>query len=253
MSATCDSSIPTAGTATAVIAIDGPAASGKSTVGYAVAHALDYLFFDTGVLYRAVTWAALDHGLNPHDGDAVAALAEAIRIDVAPPDAGIDDGRQCTVLVDGRDVTWALRTPDVDQHVSIVSAHAGVRAALAAQQRRIGLRYGSGQAEKAGVVMVGRDIGTVVLPEAPLKIFMVATPAERARRRHLELVARGKEIDYDDVLRDIVNRDRQDSQRDVSPLRPAEDAVVIDTSALSPEAVTDQIVTLSRQAAGGAV
>lgn len=229
----------------AVVAIDGPAASGKSTVAHAVAEALGFLFFDTGVMYRAVTHAALARGVDTRDGAAAAALAEAVHLDVLPPDAATDDGRQCTVLVDGQDVTWLIRTPEVDQHVSRIAAHPGVRRALSEQQRRIGRRYGSGHAEKPGIVMVGRDIGTVVLPDAGLKIYMDASPEERARRRWHEQAARGKDVDFDDVLRDILERDRQDSQRALSPLRAAADAVVIDTSAMTPAEVTQAVLTLA--------
>ena len=229
----------------AIIAIDGPAASGKSTAGHAVAAALDFLFFDTGVMYRAVTAAALARGVDTRDAVATSDLAEAVHIDVRPPVPGDTDGRQATVLVDGVDVTWAIRTPEVDQHVSRVSAHPGVRRALSAQQRRIGRRYGSGQAEKPGIVMVGRDIGTVVLPDAGLKIYMDASPEERARRRWRELAARGKTVDYDDVLRDIVARDRQDSERALSPLRAADDAVVLDTSRMSVDDVTRAVLELA--------
>ena len=229
----------------AIIAIDGPAASGKSTAGHAVAAALDFLFFDTGVMYRAVTAAALARGVDTRDAVATSDLAAAVHIDVRPPVPGDTDGRQATVLVDGVDVTWAIRTPEVDQHVSRVSAHPGVRRALSAQQRRIGQRYGSGQAEKPGIVMVGRDIGTVVLPDAGLKIYMDASPEERARRRWRELTARGQTADYDDVLRDIEARDRHDSERALSPLRAADDAVVLDTSRMSVDEVTRAVLELA--------
>ena len=230
----------------AIIAIDGPAASGKSTVGHAVAAALDFLFFDTGVMYRAVTAAALARGVDTRDAAATTGLAEDVHIDVHPSAPDDDaDGRHATVLVDGVDVTWAIRTPEVDQHVSRVSAHPGVRRALSAQQRRIGHRYGSGQAGKPGIVMVGRDIGTVVLPDAGLKIYMDATPEERARRRWRELTARGQTADYDDVLRDIEARDRHDSERALSPLRAADDAVVLDTSRMSVDEVTRAVLELA--------
>jgi cytidylate kinase len=141
-----------------IIAIDGPAASGKSTLGARLAKYLDYLYFDTGVMYRAVTWLALQRGLEIGDEAGVTSVAEAVRIDVGPP--SVEDGRSCDVRADGRDITWETRRPEVDANVSAVSAYAGVRAALTPQQRRVGLR--------GRVVMVGRDIGTVVLPEAGL-------------------------------------------------------------------------------------
>ena len=157
-----------------IIAIDGPAASGKSTLGRRLADALGYLFFDTGVMYRAVTWLALQRGTDVNDESAIAALAENAQIDVLP--ASKPDGRACDVMVEGRDITWAVRQTDVDRNVSTVATYREVRRALTEQQRRIGLR--------GKVVMVGRDIGTVVLPEADLKIYLDASAAERANRRH---------------------------------------------------------------------
>lgn len=234
----------------AIIAIDGPAASGKSTVGHRVAEVCDFLFFDTGVMYRAVTWAALSRDVDVHDEASVGALVETIVIEPRSPAANETDGRQITVLVDGEDVSWQIRLPQVDQNVSSVSAHPRVRRALSVQQRRIGLYYGSGAAGKPGIVMVGRDIGTVVLPEAPLKVFMDASAEERARRRHRELLSRGKEEPFDQVLADIVRRDRIDSERAVSPLCAAADAVVIDTSRLTPEQVVENVIELARRVTG---
>ncbi|MDH7487568.1 MAG: (d)CMP kinase [Anaerolineae bacterium] len=217
------------------IAIDGPVASGKSTLGDLLARRLGYLYFDTGVMYRAVAWAALDRGLDPEDDEAMARLAQSVRIDVTPPT--VDDGRQYTVYADGVDVTWAIRSPEVDVAVSPVSANPGVRAALTPQQRRIALAAG-------GVVMAGRDIGTVVLPDADLKIYLDATPEERARRRYLEILARGQEADYEEVLASLRRRDAYDSGREAAPLRPAEDAVVIDTTRMSIEQVLDAVMVL---------
>lgn len=229
----------------AVIAIDGPGASGKSTVAFRLAERIDYLFFDTGVLYRAVTWAALERGIAIGDEAAVTELTRTLAIDVAAPSAGSADGRHCTVLVDGRDVTWLIRTPQVDQHVSTVSAYTEVRQILSDQQRRIGARYGGGQGDRAGVVMVGRDIGTVVMPDAALKIYMVASAEERARRRYLEQTERGRAVSYAEILQDLLRRDQLDSERAVAPLRPAEDAFVIDTSQLTPDEVVQRIIDLA--------
>ena len=229
----------------AVIAIDGPGASGKSTVAFRLAERIDYLFFDTGVLYRAVTWAALERSIVIGDEAAVTELTRTLAIDVAAPSSDTADGRHCTVLVDGRDVTWLIRTPQVDQHVSTVSAYTEVRQILSDQQRRIGARYGSGQGDRAGVVMVGRDIGTVVMPDAALKIYMVASAEERARRRYLEQTERGRAVSYAEILQDLLRRDQLDSERAVAPLRPAEDAFVIDTSQLAPDEVVQRIIDLA--------
>jgi cytidylate kinase len=220
-----------------MIAIDGPAAAGKSTVGELLAAELNYLYFDTGVMYRAVTWAALQRNIPIEDEAAVSRLAEEVRIDVAQPI--VHDGRQYTVCVDGEDVTWNLRRPEVDFGVSPVSAYPAVRAALTAQQRRIGLR--------GKVVMVGRDIGTVVLPEAPLKIYLDATVEARARRRYLENQQRGQKARYADILRAMRRRDRIDSQRQTAPLRPAADAVIIDTTDLQIAQVMAQVYKLLQE------
>jgi len=209
------------------IAIDGPASSGKSTVGALLAKSLGYLYFDTGVMYRAVTWAALKHGIPIADEEAVTRLAEEVRIVVSHPTE--DDGRQYTVLADDEDITWDIRLSEVDWAVSPVSAYPGVRKALTAQQRRIG--------EKGCVVMVGRDIGTIVMPEAHLKIYLTASAEERARRRHVEQLTRGQESDYDEVLRDMQRRDQIDSGRKTAPLRAAEDAIVVDSTCMSIESV----------------
>lgn len=213
------------------IAIDGPAASGKSTVGELLAQRSGYLYFDTGVMYRAVTWAALERGIPIEDEPAVTALAQCLRIDVIPPT--VDDDRQYTVLADGVDVTWAIRTPDVDANVSPVSAYPGVRRALVAQQRRV--------AAGGRVVMVGRDIGTVVLPDADLKLYLDASVKERARRRWREVQARGEEADHERVLASMRRRDEIDSHRAVSPLRVAEDAIVVDTTGSSVEEVLTEV------------
>lgn len=220
-----------------VIAIDGPAASGKSTVGKAVADRLGYLYFDTGAMYRAVTWLALESGVPVADEAQVTALAEAAEIDVRP--AVQDDGRQYSVLVDGQDVTWAIREPAVADNVSQVSAYPGVRAAMVAQQRRL--------ASRGRMVMVGRDIGTVVLPDAPLKVYLDASAEERAQRRWLEEQARGGMRPYEAVLAEVRRRDQIDSTRAVAPLRPASDAVIVDSTALTIEQVVEQVLLLAEQ------
>lgn len=217
-----------------IIAIDGPAASGKSTIGLRLANALGYLFFDTGVMYRAITWLALERGIDVRNEPAITTLAEEAQIDVAP--ASKPDGRVCDVLVNGQDITWEARTRQVDENVSVVSAYRGVRAALSRQQRRIG--------QRGRIVMVGRDIGTVVLPDADLKIYLDATAEERARRRYEEIVARGGKPDYAEILKRVVERDRIDSTRDVAPLRAAEDAVIVNSNELNADQVFEQVLAL---------
>jgi cytidylate kinase len=218
------------------IAIDGPAASGKSSIGLRLACALGYTFFDTGVMYRAIAWLALQRGLDLLDEAAVTKLAEDANLDIRP--ASKEDGRACDVLAEGQDVTWETRRPEVDANVSVVSAYAGVRRALSAHQRRIGLR--------GKVVMVGRDIGTVVLPEADLKIYLDASAQERARRRYNEIIARNEQADYDEILSMVRARDRIDSTRAVAPLRPADDAVILDSDKLSADEVFERVMELCK-------
>lgn len=228
------------------ITIDGPAASGKSSVGHEAARRLDFLFFDTGILYRAVTWAVLQQGIGVAEGEAVGRVAEQTCIDITPPGSEHRDGRQVTVTVGDDDITWAVRTPRVDQNVSTVAANRLVRQALGKQQRSIGLRYGSGADGKAGIVMVGRDIGTTILPEAPLKIYLDAPVDERARRRQEELEARGRETDFARTLADMQRRDEVDSERAIAPLRPADDAHLIQTLGLSITHIVDRIIVLAQ-------
>ena len=219
-----------------IISLDGPAASGKSTVGSRVAEALDYLFFDTGVMYRAVTWLVLQRGIDILDEAAVSTLTEETPIDVRA--ASQDDGRACDVLIENEDITWQIRSPEVDANVSVVAAYAGVRAALTVHQRRIG--------QRGKVVMVGRDIGTVVLPEADLKIYLDASAEERARRRYAEIIARGELADYDEILDKVKQRDHIDSTRDVAPLRPADDAIILDSDNLNANQVFEKITALCK-------
>ncbi len=219
-----------------IIALDGPAASGKSTLAKTLADSLGYLFFDTGVMYRAITWIALQHDMNLRDEASITELAQKAQIDIRPPSKA--DGRACDVVIGDKDVTWDMRGEDVDANVSVVSAYAGVRKALSEQQRRIGMR--------GRVVMVGRDIGTVVLPEADLKIYLDASAEERAKRRFDEIIARGEKADYDEILRKVMERDHIDSTRAVAPLRPADDAIIIDSDKMNAEQVVARVMELCK-------
>ncbi len=217
-----------------IIAIDGTSASGKSTLAQRLASRIGYFYFDTGVMYRAVTLAGIQAGIPASDEDRITKLASEISIDVRSPSK--QDGRQYDVIVDGEDVTWEIRSEEVDANVSEVSAYSGVRQAMTERQREIGRR--------GNVIMVGRDIGTVVLPEADLKLFLDASVEARARRRYEERQARGEEVDYDEILDSMRTRDRIDSSRDVAPLHPADDAVIIDTTVLSIDETTVRALEL---------
>lgn len=216
------------------IAIDGPAASGKSTLAEKLAEFIEYMYFDTGVMYRAVTWEALQRLSSVDDEAAVSQLAKEVQIDVRPPSQA--DGRKNDVFADGRDISWEIRTAEVNQNVSQVSTYQGVRQAMTEQQRRIG--------ERGAMVMVGRDIGTVVLPDADLKIYLDASAEERARRRYSELIERGAESSYEDILNSVVRRDRIDSTRAIAPLCPAADAVIINTDEKDIDQVFEEVKSL---------
>jgi cytidylate kinase len=215
------------------IAVDGPAGAGKSTVGQALATALGHLFFDTGVLYRALTLLALEQSVSVEDGPALAALVAASDLAVLPDDHHPLGYR---VQAAGRDVTPRLRDPAVDAAVSAVSRHAAVRAGLLPVQRWVG--------QAAAVVMVGRDIGTVVLPDADLKIYLAASAEVRARRRFREQLARAQPAVYAEVLAEVRARDARDAGRAVAPLAVAAGAVVVDTDACRFEEVVDHLLRL---------
>ena len=204
-----------------VIAIDGPAGSGKSTVARRLAVRLDLDYLDTGAMYRCVTFAALRRNLDPEDGDALAALARSVELDVADGD----------VNVDRIDASVEIRGPEVTRAVSIVAANPEVRAELVARQRRWAAEHGGG-------VIEGRDIGTVVFPDARLKLYLTARPEVRAARRSKEVT----DLDYDTVAADLARRDTLDSNRVASPLSLADDAVSVDTSDLSVDEIVEQIV-----------
>lgn len=216
------------------IAIDGPAASGKSTLGLRLAEALHYLFLDTGVMYRAVTWAVLQRGVDVSDEAAVTDVAEHTEIDVQ--DASVTDGRTSDVIVGGQDITRDTRRPEVEANVSAVSAYRGVRRAMSDKQRHIG--------ERGRIVMVGRDIGTEVLPNADLKVYLDASLEERARRRYAQEQSQGAATTYEETLRKVMERDRIDSTRDIAPLRAAGDAVILDSDKLTADEVFERVLRL---------
>ena len=219
-----------------IIAIDGPSGAGKSTVAKAVAKRLGFACLDTGAMYRSVAWMALDRGISLQDEQGCAEIArnEAIEFTTLPGEIV-----PSKVSIGGIDVTQAIRTSDIDKAVSPVSALPAVREALVAQQQRIG-RAGN-------YVVEGRDIGTVVFPDAEVKVFLTASPEERAHRRVRQNADRGYgSIDYDEVLADIIRRDEVDSSRSTSPLRPAEDSVQIDSTAFYIEQVIDTICELAQ-------
>ena len=217
-----------------IVAIDGPAGAGKSTVTRAFAERMGLLYLDTGAMYRAVTWWVQRNGADPSSASAVEALLDGLEVDLSP----LRDGVQ-TVRVNGRDITEAIRDPEVTGSVSLVAAHPCVRALLTRQQQRLGVR--------GGLVAEGRDIGTAVFPDADVKVFLTATPEERARRRAKDLEARGHAVpELSELEAQIVERDRLDSTRDVAPLVQADDATELITDGMSIEAVIDALEDLFR-------
>lgn len=218
----------------ATIAIDGPAASGKSTIGNLLANKLGYISLDTGIMYRAVAYKAIQAKVDVYDGEAVSDLAERIQIDIRPSTAG--DGCQFDVIIDGEDHTWDIRSPEVNQVVSEVSVYPRVRNAMTELQRKI--------ATNGRIVMIGRDIGTVVLPLAEMKIYLEASVEVRAQRRYIEELARGKKVCLDEIAESLRHRDEIDSGRVVAPLRPAEDAIVLNTDDMTVYEVVEYLMGL---------
>ena len=214
-----------------VIAIDGPAGAGKSSASKELALRLGWYLLDTGAIYRTLALAARERGVSWDDEAALGRLALGLPIAFVRG----EDGQ--AVLLDGRDVSVAIRTPEISDGASRVSSKPAVRAALLELQREL--------AQKGGCVVEGRDIGTVVLPWAPVKFFLTASPEERARRRHLELLARGQPSDLPATLVEIVERDRRDASRDVAPMRAADDAMTLDSSTMS---LDDVVATMERVA-----
>ncbi len=217
-----------------IVAIDGPAGAGKSTVSRQVAARLGFAMVDTGAIYRAVALAATRRGVALDDDSRLAELLPAVEIRFAPP---ASPGAVQRVLLGAEDVSAEIRTPAMSLGASKVSGRAVVRAGLLEMQRRLAVAP-----ENAGAVLEGRDIGTVVFPDADAKFFLTASPEERARRRHAELQAKGDPQAYEEVLADQLRRDRDDSQRAVAPLRPAGDAIVVDTTSTPIGAIVDEVV-----------
>jgi cytidylate kinase len=215
-----------------LIAIDGPVAVGKSSVGSLLARKLDYLFFDTGLMYRAFTWKALKLGIPPEDENKLCQLAITTKFDFVPSQEG-----NFLPFIDGEDVSSKLLCPEVEGQVSLISRIAGVRQVMVSEQRKL--------AQRGKVVMAGRDIGTVVLPWAELKVFLVASMEERANRRYKELLERGGKVGYNSALAELKKRDDVDSHRAISPLKPAADAIIVDTEKLSLKQVVDKIYALA--------
>ncbi|MBQ3284009.1 MAG: (d)CMP kinase [Ruminococcus sp.] len=215
------------------IAIDGPAGAGKSTIARMAAKELGFIYVDTGALYRAIGLAAFRRGLTADDKDAVVAMLPSIKVELA-----FNEKHEQIVLLDGEDVSGLIRTPEISMMASAVSAIPEVRAFLLDLQRDM--------AHTNNVIMDGRDIGTVVLPDAKIKIFLSASPECRARRRYDELIEKGMDVNYEDILSDVIARDYADSHRDIAPLKPADDAIMVDTSGEDLETSVNKLLQIMR-------
>jgi cytidylate kinase len=219
-----------------VVAIDGPAGAGKSTVAQRVADTLGYLYIDTGAMYRAAAWLSLAKNVDAADEEQVVAALKASKLELKEKDA-TSQGRM-RVFVDGKEITGEIRTPEVSNLSSAVSAFAGVRKVLVAEQQKL--------AKGGGVVLEGRDIGTKVLPDAEVKIFLTASPEVRAKRRYRELVEAGQAVNFDELVEDIRTRDHRDTTRALDPLRQAEDAHAVDTDGLTIDQVVASILSICK-------
>jgi len=215
-----------------LIAIDGPVAAGKSSVGLLLAQRLGYFFLDTGTMYRAFTGKAINSGIPLEDENKLSGLAGTTRFDFVPNNKG-----RLSLLIDDRDVSAEPTQPEVDEKVATVAKVAGVRRAMVAVQRMV--------AQQGGIIMAGRDIGTVVLPQAELKVFLTASVEQRALRRYKELSQKRGKISHEIILADLKKRDEADFMRSISPLKPASDAVIIDTEKIPLEQVVDKIYSLA--------
>jgi len=215
-----------------LIAIDGPVAAGKSSTGLLLAQTLGYLFLDTGIMYRAFTWKAINSGIPLEDQDKLSRLAGITRFDFVPNNKG-----GLSPLIDGHNASAKLNQPEVAENVAIVAKVAGVRRAMVAAQRMV--------AQQGGIIVAGRDIGTVVLPQAELKVFLTASVEERASRRYKQSSQKRVNVNYEIILAELKERDEADSTRSISPLKPASDAIIIDTEKLTLKQVVDKIYSLA--------
>lgn len=216
------------------IAIDGPAGAGKSTIARLAAKELGYIYVDTGALYRTIGLAAFRRKLTAEDKEQIIAMLPEIKVELA-----FNDRQEQIVLLDGEDVSGLIRTPEISMMASAVSAIPEVRAYLLNLQRDM--------ARTSNVIMDGRDIGTVVLPDAQIKIFLSASPECRARRRYDELIEKGMDVKYEDILSDVIARDYADSHRDIAPLKPADDAISVDTSGEDLETSVNKLLGIMRE------
>lgn len=216
------------------IALDGPAGAGKSSIAKRAAKALDYIYVDTGALYRTIGLAASRNGVSPDDENAVKQLLSSISVDLTFNEKG-----EQVVLLDNEDVSGFIRTPEASMMASKISAVPMVRAYLLDLQRNM--------AKTHNVIMDGRDIGTVVLPDAKVKIFLTASPEARAERRYKELVEKGMDVKYEDILNDVITRDYNDTHRETAPLKPAENCVMVDTTELDFEQSVEKIISVIKE------
>jgi CMP/dCMP kinase len=218
-----------------IIALDGPVAVGKSTVGQRLAQKLGYCFFDTGTMYRALTWKALQLSIDLRDESRLADIAETTKMDLVPSEK---DPSRLVMMVDGQRLEREIYLPEVEAAVSLVSRIAEVRKVMVELQRQL--------ADRSNIVMAGRDIGTVVLPDANLKIYLTASPKERAGRRHRELLERGQAANIQEIEENLRRRDGMDTNRKIPPLKPASDARIVDTEGIGVDEVVDRICALAK-------